>query len=113
MLLQKNSTVTICHTRTTDLAAVAREADILITTVGKAGMIGVEYTRPDQIILDVGINVNSEGCLCGDVDYEEVEPCVAAITPVPGGVGSVTTSILVEHVADAAIRQNPELFPCR
>ena len=106
MLLQKNATVTICHTRTVDMAAVAREADILITAAGKAGVIGPEFTRKGQIILDVGINVNNEGRLCGDVDFEAVEPAAAAITPVPGGVGSVTTSVLVDHVAEAALRQN-------
>lgn len=106
-LMKKNATVTICHTRTVDLPSVAREADILVATAGRPEMIGKEYVRPGQIILDVGINLNSAGKLCGDVDYEAVEPVVSAITPVPGGVGSVTTSVLVSHVVKAAEKRLP------
>ncbi len=104
MLLQKNATVTVCHSRTADMPAVCREADILIVAIGRANMLGKEYVAPGQIVIDVGINVNEEGKLCGDVDYAEVEPIVEAITPVPGGVGSVTTSVLVHHVVEAAAR---------
>lgn len=104
MLIRKNATVTVCHTRTVDMPSVAREADILIVAAGRAGVVGAEYVKPGQILIDVGINVNAEGKLCGDVDYEAAEPIVEAITPVPGGVGSVTTSVLVGHVVEAAVR---------
>ncbi|MDD2957960.1 MAG: bifunctional 5,10-methylenetetrahydrofolate dehydrogenase/5,10-methenyltetrahydrofolate cyclohydrolase [Lachnospiraceae bacterium] len=104
MLIKKNATVTVCHTRTVDMPSVSREADIIIVAAGRAGVVGAEYVKPGQIIIDVGINVNAEGKLCGDVDYAAVEPIVDAITPVPGGVGSVTTSVLVGHVAEAAAR---------
>ena len=104
MLIKKNATVTICHTRTKDMPSVTREADILIVAAGRAGVVGAEYVREGQIIIDVGINVNEEGKLCGDVDFPVVEPIVEAITPVPGGVGSVTTSVLVGHVVEAAMR---------
>ena len=105
MLIKKNATVTTCHTRTIDMPSVAREAEILIVAAGRAGVVGAEYAAPGQIVIDVGINVNEEGKLCGDVDYAAVEPIVDAITPVPGGVGSVTTSILVGHVVEAAMRK--------
>ncbi len=105
MLIKKNATVTTCHTRTIDMPSVAREAEILIVAAGRAGVVGAEYVSPGQIVIDVGINVNAEGKLCGDVDYAAVEPIVEAITPVPGGVGSVTTSVLVGHVVEAAMRK--------
>lgn len=105
MLIKKNATVTTCHTRTIDMPSVAREAEILIVAAGRAGVVGAEYVSPGQIVIDVGINVNEEGKLCGDVDYAAVEPIVEAITPVPGGVGSVTTSVLVGHVVEAAMRK--------
>lgn len=105
MLIKKNATVTPCHTRTIDMPSVAREAEILIVAAGRAGVVGAEYVAPGQIVIDVGINVNAEGKLCGDVDYAAVEPIVDAITPVPGGVGSVTTSVLVGHVVEAAMRK--------
>ena len=105
MLIQRNATVTVCHTRTADLPAVCREADILIAAAGKAGMIGADFVRPGQIVVDVGINWNEkEQKLCGDVDFDAVAPIVDAITPVPGGVGTVTTSMLISHVVDAAKR---------
>ena len=105
MLVKKNATVTICHTRTADLPAVCREADILIAAAGKAGMVGADFVRPGQIVIDVGINWNEqEQKLCGDVDFDAVSPIVEAITPVPGGVGTVTTSVLVGHVVEAAKR---------
>ena len=105
MLVKKNATVTICHTRTADLPAVCREADILIAAAGKAGMVGADFVRPGQLVVDVGINWNEqEQKLCGDVDFEAVSPIVEAITPVPGGVGTVTTSVLIGHVVEAAKR---------
>ncbi|MGE4353706.1 MAG: bifunctional 5,10-methylenetetrahydrofolate dehydrogenase/5,10-methenyltetrahydrofolate cyclohydrolase [Oscillospiraceae bacterium] len=103
MLIKKNATVTICHTRTVDMPSVCREADILIVAAGKAGVVGADYVSPGQIVIDVGINWNEEQKkLCGDVNFEAVEPIVEAITPVPGGVGTVTTSILISHVVEAA-----------
>ena len=104
MLIKKNATVTVCHTKTVDMPSVTREADIIIVAAGRAGVVGADYVKPGQIVIDVGINMNDEGKLCGDVDYAAVEPIVEAITPVPGGVGSVTTSVLVGHVVEAAAR---------
>lgn len=105
MLLQKNATVTICHTRTENMPEVVKEADIVVVAAGKPGIIDGSYFSEGQIILDVGIHVNEEGKLCGDVLYEVAEPVVDSITPVPGGVGSVTTSVLVGHVVEAAMRR--------
>ena len=102
MLLKKNGTVTICHTKTQDMPSVVKEADIVIVAAGRAGVVGGEYLRAGQVVLDVGINMGPDGKLCGDVNYTEAEPIVDAITPVPGGVGSVTTSVLLAHVVDAA-----------
>lgn len=103
MLVKKNATVTICHTRTVDMSSVVKEADIVIVAAGKAGVVDGSYLREGQVVLDVGINVNEEGKLCGDVNFEEAEKIVEAITPVPRGIGGVTTSVLVSHVVDAAI----------
>ena len=105
MLIKKNATVTVCHTRTIDMPSVVREADIVIVAAGRAGVVDDTYLRAGQVVIDVGINVNAEGKLCGDVDFEKAEPIVEAITPVPGGVGSVTTSVLVGHVVEAAKRK--------
>jgi methylenetetrahydrofolate dehydrogenase (NADP+)/methenyltetrahydrofolate cyclohydrolase len=104
MLIKRHATVTVCHTRTIDMPSIARKAEILIVSAGRAGIAGAEYLNENQIILDVGINVNEEGKLCGDVDFDAAEPVVRAITPVPGGVGPVTTSVLAKHVALAAKR---------
>lgn len=106
MLLNQNATVTICHTKTKDISRVTKEADIVISAVGKAGLINSSCLREGQVILDVGINLNENGMIIGDVDYESAEKIVDAITPVPGGIGSVTTSVLMEHVVDAMIRKN-------
>ena len=102
MLLNRNATVTICHTRTKDLARLCSGVDILICSAGRAEMVTKEYTNPDQVIIDVGINYHEEKQkLTGDVLFEEVEPLVDSITPVPGGVGAVTTSVLINHVVMA------------
>lgn len=106
MLLRKDATVTICHTKTEDMPSLVKRADIVIVAVGRAGMIDDTYLSPGQVVIDVGINVDKDGKLCGDVDYAKAEPIVAAITPVPGGVGSVTTSVLVSHVAEAALKKH-------
>ena len=102
LLLARNATVTVCHSRTTDLPACCREADILIAAAGQAGLIGADCLRPGQIVLDVCIHTAAAGTLCGDVRFAEAEPIVQAITPVPGGVGSVTTTLLLSHVVEAA-----------
>lgn len=104
MALRRNATVTICNTSTVDTAAHARQAEIVIAAVGKADMVDSSYLSGDQILIDVGINVNAEGKLCGDVNKEAAEAGAAAYTPVPGGVGSVTTSVLISHVVEAAKR---------
>ena len=103
MLMQKNATVTVCHTKTQDVAAVAREADILISTAGVLGSLTKDYVRPGQIVVDVSINWDeAKGGIAGDARFDEVEPIVEAITPVPGGVGAVTTSVMLGHVVKAA-----------
>ena len=106
MLMHANATVTVCHTRTVDVPAVTREADIVVAASGQMESVGAAYLRPGQIVIDVGIGWNEEKQkLCGDVKAEEAEPLVAALTPVPGGVGSVTTAVLCKHVVEAARRQ--------
>ena len=102
MLDRENATVTLCNSRTQNLPALCREADIVVVAMGKMGFIGNDCLREGQVVVDVGIHVNEEGKLCGDVRFAEAEPLVDAITPVPGGVGTVTTSVLVGHVVDAA-----------
>ena len=103
LLLNKNATVTICHTKTKDVEKIAAKSDIIIAATGQMESIDASYVNPDQTIIDVGITYNeTKQKLCGDVLFEEVEPIVKNITPVPGGVGSVTTSVLVKHVIEAA-----------
>lgn len=102
MLQARNATVTMCHTATVDLPGICRNADLLVVAAGRAGVVDSRFAAPGQIIVDVGIHVNAEGKLCGDVNYEAVEPIVRAVTPVPGGVGSVTTAVLAKHVVEAA-----------
>jgi methylenetetrahydrofolate dehydrogenase (NADP+)/methenyltetrahydrofolate cyclohydrolase len=105
MLMGRHATVTICHTRTVDMPAVCRSAEILIVAAGRAGVAGKDFFSPGQVVIDVGINVDANGKMCGDADFSAAEPIVAAITPVPGGVGTVTTSVLVKHVVEAAKRK--------
>lgn len=102
LLLERNATLKICHTRTVDLAAECRNAEILIAAAGKAGIVDGSFVSEGQIVIDVGINVDESGNLCGDVKTAEVAPLVAAYTPVPGGVGTVTTTVLIKHVVAAA-----------
>ena len=101
MLMARDTTVTLCHTRTEDLPEICRQADILVSAAGRAGLVTGAFTRPGQVIVDVGINVRA-GKLCGDVNFAAAEPLVGAITPVPGGVGAVTTAVLAAHVVQAA-----------
>lgn len=102
MLQSRNATVTMCHTRTVNLPEVCRNAEILLVAAGKAGVADSGFSAPGQVVVDVGIHVTAEGKLCGDVNFADVEPIVEAITPVPGGVGSVTTAVLAKHVVEAA-----------
>ena len=102
MLQKRNATITMCHTRTVDMPCVCREAEIVIAAAGKAGIVDKSFVASGQVVVDVGINVDENGKLCGDVSFDEVEPVVAAITPVPGGVGAVTTAVLAKHVIEAA-----------
>ena len=105
MMQARNATVTMCHTRTRDLAAACRNADVLVVAAGHANTVGGDCAREGQVVVDVGINWDEDAqALCGDVAFGEVEPKVAAITPVPGGVGSVTTAVLAKHVVEAAER---------
>lgn len=104
LLMAQNATVTLCHTRTVDMPAVCREAEILLVSAGRAGIVDKEYMAPGQVVLDVGINVDEEGNLKGDVNLDDAMQTVAAVTPVPGGVGTVTTSVLVKHVVQAAMQ---------
>ena len=103
LLMHENATVVNCHTRTKNPQLIAREADILIAAVGKLHSIDKAFTNEEQVIIDVGINWDdSIGKIAGDVDFDDVEPAVKAITPVPGGVGTVTTSVLISNVVQAA-----------
>ncbi|NCB41832.1 MAG: bifunctional 5,10-methylenetetrahydrofolate dehydrogenase/5,10-methenyltetrahydrofolate cyclohydrolase [Clostridia bacterium] len=104
MLLRKNATVTICHTKTEDLAKVCRQADILVAAAGKQGLVTKDFLHEKQVVLDVGIHVGADGKICGDVDFPIAETMVSAATPVPGGVGAVTTAVLASHVVKAAVR---------
>lgn len=111
MLLGKNATVTVCHTKTRDVQAVAKEADILVSAAGVLKSLTKDYVRPGQIVIDVSMNWDPDkvtskgkGGMAGDAVFSEVEPVVDAITPVPGGVGAVTTSVLIGHVVEAAER---------
>ena len=105
MLDCENATVTICNSRTQNLPQLCREADVVVVAMGKMGAVGADCLRAGQTVVDVGIHVNEEGRLCGDVKFAEAEPVVDAITPVPGGVGTVTTSVLVGHVVQAAAKK--------
>ncbi len=109
MLMGKNATVTVCHTKTVDTAAICREADIIISAAGVLGSLTKDFVREGQIVIDVSMNWNPEkitskgkGGMSGDCVFDEVEPIVGAITPVPGGVGAVTTTVLMKHVVEAA-----------
>ncbi len=103
MLLKKNATVTICHTKTADLRAEVKAADFVFACAGVAKMLDASYISEGQVVIDVGINM-LDGKLCGDVDYESVSEIAAAATPVPGGVGTVTTSVLLKHVLASAMQ---------
>lgn len=104
MLTFENATVTVCHTRTINITDELKKADIIVAAAGKAKMITADMTAQGQIIIDVGMNVDENGKLCGDVDFDGVAPSAEAITPVPGGVGAVTTSVLLQSTVKGAQR---------
>ncbi|WP_199042143.1 bifunctional 5,10-methylenetetrahydrofolate dehydrogenase/5,10-methenyltetrahydrofolate cyclohydrolase [Glycomyces salinus] len=106
LLLAESATVTVCHSRTEDLASVCREADILVAAVGRPRMIGPDHVKPGATVIDVGTNPTEDGGLVGDVDYERVAAVAGRLTPVPGGVGPVTTALLLKHTVEAAELQN-------
>lgn len=101
LLLQENATVTICHSKTKDIEKIASFADVVIAAIGKARMVGKEFIKDGAVVIDVGINVDENGNLCGDVKTDECLEIASLITPVPAGVGSVTTSVLAKHVVKA------------
>lgn len=102
LMLKENATVTICHTRTKDLKETCKHAEILVAAAGRAKMLNAEYVGQDAVVIDVGINVDENGKLCGDVDYESIQQTASSATPVPGGVGAVTTAVLAKHLVRAA-----------
>jgi len=106
LLLQENGTVTICHSRTKNLAEICRQADILVAAVGRAKFVTADMVKPGATVIDVGINRDENGKLCGDVDFAAVEPIAGAITPVPGGVGPMTIALLMKNTLTAAKQQN-------
>lgn len=105
LMLRENATVTVAHSKTKDLAEVCKRADILIAAVGKAGVITKDYVKEGAVVIDVGINRNADGKLCGDVAYDEVSEIAGAITPVPGGVGPMTIAMLMNNCYEAAVRK--------
>lgn len=105
LLQRRNATVTVCHSHTKNMADITKEADILVAAIGRAGTVTADMVKPGAVVIDVGIN-RAEGKTVGDVAYDEVEPVAGAITPVPGGVGSVTTTMVVEAIVRAARLQN-------
>lgn len=107
MLQQENATVTMCHSKTENLAEICRRADIIVSAAGQSHIVTKNCVRQGQVIIDVGINSNGN-YISGDADFAEVEPIVAAITPVPGGIGAVTTATLIKHLVDSA-----ESFPAK
>jgi len=104
MLLQKNATVTICHSTTQDLKAITLQADVIVAAVGKRNILTADMVKPGAVVLDVGMNRNEEGKLCGDVDFAGVEQVAGYITPVPGGVGPMTITMLLVNTLEAAER---------
>jgi methylenetetrahydrofolate dehydrogenase (NADP+)/methenyltetrahydrofolate cyclohydrolase len=106
LLLSENATVTVCHSKTTDMPKVCSQADILVVGIGKAKMIDSKYVKNGAVVIDVGINVDESGNLCGDVNTDDCEAKASMITPVPRGVGSVTSSILAQHIVKACKLQN-------
>ncbi len=106
LLLHKNGTVTVCHSKTKNLAELTKTADILVSAVGRANFVTADMVKPGAVVIDVGMNRDVDGKLCGDVDFSSVEPVCSAITPVPGGVGPMTISMLMKNTLTAVRKQN-------
>lgn len=106
LLLQQNATVTVCHSRTQNLQQTVQQADVVVAAIGKAKFITKNYIKPGAVVIDVGMNRDENGKLCGDVDFESVAPVCSAITPVPGGVGPMTIAMLMQNTLTAFCRQN-------
>ncbi|MBO4604692.1 MAG: bifunctional 5,10-methylene-tetrahydrofolate dehydrogenase/5,10-methylene-tetrahydrofolate cyclohydrolase, partial [Clostridiales bacterium] len=104
LLINRNATVTVCHTKTVNTESICKDADIIVTAAGRAGILTADFVRPGQVVIDVGMNVDDDGNLVGDAVYGDVAGIVEAITPVPGGVGAVTTSILLKYTTENAVR---------
>ncbi|MDR2899159.1 MAG: bifunctional 5,10-methylene-tetrahydrofolate dehydrogenase/5,10-methylene-tetrahydrofolate cyclohydrolase [Clostridiales bacterium] len=102
LLLNESATVTVCHSKTANLKEICTHADILVAAIGRANFVSGDFVKPGAVVIDVGININEEGKLTGDVNFEEVSQIAGYITPVPGGVGSVTNAVLAEHIVKAA-----------
>ena len=101
LLLRENATVTVCHSKTPDLGAITRQADILVVAIGRAKFVTADMVKPGAIVIDVGMN-REEGKLCGDVDFENVKEVASFLTPVPGGVGPMTITMLLKNTLKAA-----------
>lgn len=106
LLLQKDATVTVCHSKTADLPSITRQADVLIAAVGRAKFVTADMVKPGAVVIDVGMNRNEDGKLCGDADFDAVAPLCSAITPVPGGVGPMTITMLMRNTVTAAEEQS-------
>lgn len=106
LLLQRDATVTVCHSKTADLPAITRQADVLVAAVGKAKFVTADMVKPGAVVIDVGMNRDENGKLCGDVNFDEVAPVAEQITPVPGGVGPMTITMLMRNTLTAAKEQN-------
>ena len=110
LLLQGNATVTVCHTRTRELAEICRGAELLVAAAGRPGLVPGDWIAPGQTVVDVGVHVLEDGSLCGDVRFDEAAAVAEAVTPVPGGVGAVTTTVLAKHVIEAAEQQTGRYY---
>ncbi|MBR5005920.1 MAG: bifunctional 5,10-methylenetetrahydrofolate dehydrogenase/5,10-methenyltetrahydrofolate cyclohydrolase, partial [Clostridia bacterium] len=110
LLLQANGTVTVCHTRTKNTREIARRADILVSAVGRAGFLTADMVKEGAVVIDVGMNRNAEGKLCGDADFEAVAEKASYITPVPGGVGVMTITMLLENTLRAALNAETSAY---
>ena len=111
MMLQKNATVTICHSATRDLKAATLQADVIVVAVGKANVLTADMVKPGAVVIDVGMNRNAAGKLCGDVDFDGVKKVAGYITPVPGGVGPMTITMLLVNTLEAAERAASQHIP--
>lgn len=108
LMMKENGTVTVCHTKTMDLAGTCRQAEILVAAAGKAKMLKEEHVGQDAVVIDVGIHVDDAGKMCGDVDFDSIKDRASAATPVPGGVGAVTTAVLAKHLVQAGMLMTEE-----